>query len=68
MTILTFYDHKAKESSFCKSKMIRDDAVQVLSSGGTLKLENINIILFNSKEILSFGNVKVDDWNISSQA
>ena len=38
--ILTFYDHKTKKRCLCKSKMISDDAVQVLSSGGTLKLEN----------------------------
>ena len=42
-TVLTFNDHETKERSFCQSKMISDDAVQVLSSGGTLKLQNVNI-------------------------
>lgn len=60
MTILTFYDHKTKERCLCKSEMISDDAVQVLSSGRTLKLENINST--------PKGGPKVNDWNISSQA
>ena len=35
--IITFYDHKSKEYGFCKTKMFRDDIVQVLTSGRSLQ-------------------------------
>ena len=37
LVLITFYDHKSKEYGFCKTKMLSDDIVQVLTSGRSLQ-------------------------------